>query len=55
MPEPPKVDAPITVDVALQTAARLLRAAEIETNLALMERLEKLADSWIAIARMLRD
>jgi hypothetical protein len=40
----------LTVDVALTNAARLLYAAELETNLALMERLEKLADSWVSIA-----
>jgi len=43
----------ITSQSALANAARLLRAAEIETNLALMERLEHLADSWLAIASML--
>ena len=40
----------LTVDVALANAARLLHAAELETNLALMERLEKLADSWLSMA-----
>jgi hypothetical protein len=44
---------PVTVDVALANAARLLHHAEGETNLPLMERLEKLADSWIAIAHAL--
>jgi hypothetical protein len=42
-----------TVELALANAARLLHNAESETNLALMERLEKLADSWIGIASML--
>lgn len=43
----------LTSQTALGRAARLLRAAEIETNLALMERLEHLADSWLAIASLL--
>lgn len=46
-------DEPITIEVALQSAARLLRNAEVETNLALMERLEKLADSWLGVAALL--
>lgn len=44
---------PVTFEVALTNAERLLHAAEGETNLALMERLEKLADSWVAIAGLL--
>lgn len=40
----------VTRESAIANAARLLRAAEMETNLMLMERLEKLADSWIVIA-----
>lgn len=52
--EPPvgkqRTSEPLTIDVALANAARLLYAAELETNLALMERLEKLADSWVSIA-----
>jgi hypothetical protein len=47
--------APITVDSALANAARLLQNAEMDTNLLLMERLEHLADSWIAIARTLTE
>lgn len=43
--------APVTVDGAIGNAARLLQNAEMITDLALMERLERLADSWIAIAR----
>lgn len=46
----PQQTQPLTVDTALANAARLLHNAEVETNLALMERVEKLADSWIAIA-----
>ncbi|MGW2692346.1 hypothetical protein ACWC3Y_10845 [Streptomyces sp. NPDC001296] len=53
-PAPAAVEA-VTVDTALANAARLLRHAELETNLPLMERLEHLADSWIAIARTLAD
>jgi len=45
----------VTVDSALDNASRLLRNAELETNLPLMERLERLADSWIAIARTLME
>lgn len=40
----------MTQDEALDNAARLLAAAEGETNLPLMERLTELADCWIAIA-----
>lgn len=42
-----------TVDSAVANAARLLCAAEMETNLAVMERIEKLADSWVSIAMLL--
>jgi hypothetical protein len=51
--QPPQSTERLTVDVALGNAARLLRNAEAETNLALMERIEKLADSWIGIAGLL--
>lgn len=44
---------PPDVDTVLGIAARLLNAAEMETNLALMERLEKLADSWLGLAGLL--
>jgi hypothetical protein len=50
-PRPPAPAQPITVESALANAARLLNNAETITDLALMERLEHLADSWIAIAR----
>jgi hypothetical protein len=43
----------MTSSEAMENAARLLRAAETETNLPLMERLEKLADSWLSMAGML--
>lgn len=42
-----------TFEVAMGNAQRLLRNAETETNLALMERLEKLADSWITVAGLI--
>ena len=53
MSEQPTTTSPITVDVALGNAARLLHNAEGETDRHLMERLEKLADSWISIANTL--
>ncbi|MGA4942155.1 hypothetical protein [Streptomyces cinereoruber] len=43
----------MTTEAALANAARLLGNAELETNLAAMERIEALADSWVAIARAL--
>ncbi|MFE0727936.1 hypothetical protein ACFW2X_06730 [Streptomyces antibioticus] len=46
---------PATVDSALENAARLLRAAELETNLALMERLDELAASWLSLAHLLME
>lgn len=43
-------------DQALDNAARLLERAELElTNLPLMERLEGLADSWMAMAHLLSE
>jgi hypothetical protein len=53
--QPVTQEMPITVDTALANAARLLHNAELETNLPLMERLEHLADSWIAVARTLAE
>lgn len=51
-----RVDQAPSCDQALINAARLLREAELErTNLALAERLEKLADSWISIAGLQRE
>lgn len=53
-PRPPAAAAsPLTSQTALDNAGRLLHAAEMETNLALMERLEHLADSWLSIANLL--
>lgn len=43
----------ITFEDALENGARILKHAENETNLAAMERLEKLADSWINMAALL--
>ena len=53
MPDSPQHAETITVQTALANAARLLHAAEVETNLALMERLEHLADTWLAMASLL--
>lgn len=52
-PQPAVQEPPLTVDAALANAARLLHNAELEPNLPLTERLEHLADSWIAVARTL--
>lgn len=43
---------PVTREMAINNAARILRNAEMETNLALMERLERIADSWVVIAHL---
>lgn len=42
-----------TMEMALCNAARLLHDAELETDLKKMERVEKLADSWISVAGVL--
>lgn len=47
-----KTDVP-TVDVALANAGRLLLNAEMEQDLMRMERVERLADSWVNIAAVL--
>ena len=53
-PAAPPADVEVVdADVALANAVRLLYNAEVVTDLKLMERLEKLADSWIAIAHAL--
>jgi hypothetical protein len=39
-----------TIESALTNAARLLHCAEMEVDLKKMERIEKLADSWISVA-----
>lgn len=53
MAEQPQQTELVTVDTALANAARLLRHAEGETDRHLMERIEKLADSWVSIAGIL--
>ncbi|MGW0495054.1 hypothetical protein ACWD0Z_06325 [Streptomyces sp. NPDC003007] len=50
-----QVPEPVTPDAAIENAARLLRAAEVETNLALMERLDELATSWLSLAHLLME
>lgn len=45
----------MTADEAIQSAVRLLQAAETETNLALMERLDELACSWLTVANLLME
>lgn len=47
------MDEYVSAEVALANAMRLLQGAELETDLRKMERLEKLADSWINIASLL--
>lgn len=43
----------VTFDFAVGNARRLLQAAEQETDRQLMERYEKLGDSWISLAGLL--
>lgn len=42
-----------SAEQALAEAIRILRMAELETDRQLMERYERLADSWIMIANIL--
>lgn len=45
-----------TADEAISRAANLLAQAELEiTNLALMERLDQLACSWLSMASLLNE
>lgn len=44
-----------TAEEAIENAGRLLAVAEVETDRQLMERFEHLADSWIALARLLAE
>jgi hypothetical protein len=44
-----------TIDEAIRNAARLLRHAETETNLALMERLDEMAATWLNVAHLLME
>lgn len=53
-PRPTAETTPVTFQGAFSDAARLLHNAELECDLAKMERVEKLADSWINIAAMLK-
>lgn len=48
-------ETPPTCDEAIVNAARLLRNAEAETDRHLMERYEKLADSWLTLAAIQRE
>lgn len=45
----------MTADEAFTAAGRVLKVAEGETNLPLMERLERLADSYIALGRAISE
>lgn len=45
----------MTFDEAIGNAVRVLQAAETETNLPLMERLDQLACSWLSIANLLAE
>jgi Rieske Fe-S protein len=44
---------PPTFDEAITHAARLLANAELEADVHRMERVEKLADSWIGMAGLI--
>ncbi|MGW6481310.1 hypothetical protein ACWGDS_26015 [Streptomyces sp. NPDC055059] len=55
MTEQPAAPSPVTPETAIANAARLLRAAELETNLATMERLDQLAASWLGMAHLLME
>lgn len=50
-PQRPKLTADTAIAIA--NAGRLLEFAEMETDLAKMERYEKLGDSWISLASLL--
>ena len=45
-------DLAVTFEQAIANAARLLRHAETETNLLLMERLDELAGTWLGVASL---
>jgi hypothetical protein len=46
----------VTVDQAVEQAARILHEAELErANLPLMERLDSIADTWVSIAQLLAE
>ena len=44
-----------TCDEAVANAARLLRNAEVTTDLALVERLDEMALTWVRIAELQND
>lgn len=44
-----------TAEEAIRNAARLLRTAETETDRALMERLDAMAQTWLNIASLLSE
>lgn len=44
-----------TIDEAVCNAARLLRNAETDTNLAMMERLDEMASTWLDLAHLLME
>jgi ketopantoate hydroxymethyltransferase len=48
--EPDTATARPTFDQAISHAARLLQNAELEADLHRMERVERLADSWLSMA-----
>jgi hypothetical protein len=43
----------LSISGALGNAVRILRNAEMERDLALMERLTDLADSWLGVAALI--
>jgi hypothetical protein len=53
--EPAKDGGPevLSISGALGNAVRILRNAEMERDLALMERLTDLADSWLGVAALI--
>jgi hypothetical protein len=45
----------VTTDEAIANSARLLSNAELETDLGRMERMQELAETWLAIAHLLSE
>ena len=54
-PAPAPEPAVLNAETAMGNAARLLHAAEMETDRELMARLNGLADSWLTAAALLAD
>lgn len=52
-PQPTTAKPKPTADAAIANAARLFEFAEMETDMAKMERFEKLGDSWMSLAGLL--